>query len=372
MASYEAPEENEGIGELNRQRRTGVAVPRNTGINPNAGQVPVVAGSTGTPPDKGLEYTAPAAAPQKQSWTRQNVKDALSKYEPTRAGIDQAIRDNPWLGQQVGSQGGKIKDVNGSGETWDVINNLSSGNGTWQTLTGHTAKAAAAARPVVGPAAGGGGGGFTGTPAAGGGGGGGGGGVPAPGAGTSDRDALYNQLMDRSKQSLSIDAQTDPNIRQQADTYAASVERERRRYMDDTAERSGPLANIQGESRLSSEKAGQASALFEAQLVGREMQSRRDEIAESLKSRQGMLSQEQQNALQRELAQLDASIRNRQISSNESQFGADLGLRTELGRAGINLQQQGINSGNDQFMADLGLRAENQNSFWDAKRSGLE
>jgi len=156
------------------------------------------------------------------------------------------------------------------------------------------------------------------------------------------RDELYNELLNRSRQTLNINPMTDANIRSQADPYAANVERERRRYMAQTAEGAGPLANIQGESRLASEKAGQASGLFESQLIGREMQSRRDEIAQALQARQGMLSQEQQLAMQRELAQLDAGIRNRQISSQ-----------------------------NDQFTADLGLRGEQQGNYWDAVRSGL-
>lgn len=180
-----------------------------------------------------------------------------------------------------------------------------------------------------------------------------GGGVPPPRAGgggssssgygtTAQRDALYNTLMGRASQSLNINPQTDANIRTQADPYAASVERDRRAYMNDTAEKKGPLANLQGEERLSHEKAGQASGLFESQLVGREMQSRRDEIAQALQLQAGMLSQDQQLAMQRELAQLDAGLR-----------------------------QQQINSGNDQFMGQLGLQSENQNNYWDAVRSGL-
>ena len=161
-------------------------------------------------------------------------------------------------------------------------------------------------------------------------------GIPS-GAGTE----LYNMLLSRAKQGTAIDS-NDPNIRQQVDPYSAQVEREKRNYLADTAERRGPLANLQGEARLASERAGQASGLFEAQLIGRELQSRRDEIAQALESMRGMLSQEQQLAMQRELSQLDASIRNRQISS-----------------------------GNDQFMSSLGLQAENQNNYWDAVRSGL-
>jgi hypothetical protein len=88
---------------------------------------------------------------QQQQWTRQNVKETLSKYQPTREGIDQAIRENPWLGEQVGNQGGKIKDVRGSGEIWDVVGNLSSGKGHWQTLTGHSKRAGKGGGAQPGP-----------------------------------------------------------------------------------------------------------------------------------------------------------------------------------------------------------------------------
>jgi hypothetical protein len=223
------------------------------------------------------------------------------------------------------------------GESFDVVGNIGAGGtgkGWWGSEKDWQQESAA------------GGAGGAGSPGGGGASGGGGSnsfGSSSSGYGTnSQRDDLYNTLMNRSNQSLNINAQTDPNIRQQADPYAAAVERERRRYMAQTAEGGGPLANIQGEARLSSEKAGQASGLFESQLIGREMSARRDEIAQALQGRMGMLSQEQQLAMQRELAQLDASIRNRQISS-----------------------------GNEQFMGSLGLQSENQNNYWDALRSGL-
>lgn len=151
---------------------------------------------------------------------------------------------------------------------------------------------------------------------------------------------LYNMLMARAKQGTAVD-KNDPNIKQQVDPYTAQTERSRRNYLADVAEKANPLANLQGEERVSQERAGQANGLFESTLIGKELQSRRDEIAQALASMQGMLSQEQQLAMQRELAQLDANLRNRQISS-----------------------------GNDQFMANLGLQSENQNNYWDAVRSG--
>lgn len=125
--------------------------PGNTGImggqNP---QIQPMPGPGGMQPSAGMPPAAPAAPaniskfadrdPNAQ-WTRNDVLNTLKQYGPaTRASLDQAVKDNPWLGQQVGNQGGKIKNPR-TGEIWDVIGNLSSGNGTWQTLTGHTARA---------------------------------------------------------------------------------------------------------------------------------------------------------------------------------------------------------------------------------------
>lgn len=118
----------------------GGVLPGAGGLQPNMGMQPPM----GTPP--------PAAAPTQNiskfadrdpnaQWTRQDVLNTLKQYGPaTRESLDRAVKDNPWLGQQVGNQGGKIKNPR-TGEIWDVIGNLSSGNGTWQTLTGHTARA---------------------------------------------------------------------------------------------------------------------------------------------------------------------------------------------------------------------------------------
>lgn len=130
MAYYDDSENEELERQLSQRRRD---VP------------PIIAPDAAPPlqPDA-VDVVDKPAPIMKQQWTRQNVRDTLGGYAPTREGLDQAIKDNPWLGQQIGNQGGKIKDIHGSGEIWDVIGDLSSGNGKWQTLTGHTARDAAA------------------------------------------------------------------------------------------------------------------------------------------------------------------------------------------------------------------------------------
>lgn len=271
-------------------------------------------------------------------YNRAALADALYKLQ-TSADRGNGINLDQWLAEHqdiakgvTSGKGGEMINLPGGG-SYDVRRGYNAGSGTGDFVSFGAAGDPGDRNAAVGA----GGGDYSG-------GGGGGSSFSSSTGGygtTGQRDELYNMLMGRAKQGLNVDAKTDPSIRAQADPYAANVERSRRDYLANEAEQKGPLANIEGESRLSAERGGQASGLFESQLVGREIQSRRDEIAQALSSMQGMLSQEQQLAMQRELAQLDASLRNRQISS-----------------------------GNDQFMANLGLQSENQNNYWDAVRSG--
>lgn len=213
------------------------------------------------------------------------------------------------------------------------------------------------------------------TPGAGAGSGGGGGNPGAGGAGpglggggglgpsTFDRtrsDALYQELLNRSKQGLNINAQTDANIRQQADPYEAAMIRAERERMADVAEQRGPLANLEGERRLGAEKVGQASGAFEASLIGQEIQARRQEIADALQSRGTILSQDQQEALQRELANLDAQLKRYSIDQS-----------TGLGYAGIAQQDRGLQGQDRRFGAELAQREWERWNDENQRREGL-
>lgn len=173
-------------------------------------------------------------------------------------------------------------------------------------------------------------------------------------------DSLYGTLMDRSQQSLNVGA-NDPIIRGQSDAYSAQVERQRRNYLSDTAEQRGPYANIQGERRMTAEKAGQATAGFEAQLLGRELSARRNEIAQALAQMGGMLSGDQTRALQGELATIDNQLR------RDLGF-AGIDAQRDLGFAGLDVSRRGQDMGMDQFLRQLALNewvAGNQSDqFW--------
>jgi hypothetical protein len=108
--------------------------------------------------------------------------------------------------------------------------------------------------------------------------------------------------------------------------------------------------------RLNTEKAAQASSGFEAQLAMSELQNRRQEIQQALGQGQGMLSQDQQMKLQRDLANLDATIKRESLAQSGSLGHADIGLRRDLGYGGLNLQALALALQNQQFGQGLGAQ----------------
>jgi hypothetical protein len=174
-----------------------------------------------------------------------------------------------------------------------------------------------------------------------------------PSAGGGARDALIAQLMARAQQGTAVD-RNNPNIRAQVDPAVAQLERSSRGYLDDVAERAGPLANIQGERRLASERTGQAAGTLEAEVIGREIAGRRAEIMQALSLWGDQLSDQQRIELQRELGYLDDATR---------RFGIEMGADTA--REGLGVQRYGIDVNNDQFLRDLALREWEGWNRWD-------
>lgn len=155
-------------------------------------------------------------------------------------------------------------------------------------------------------------------------------------------DALFKLLMERAQQPTAVN-RNDPSIRAQVDPVVAQQERASRNYIDDIAEKSGPLANIQGERRLAAERGGQAAGALEAEVIGREQDARRQEIMQSLGLGAQFLTAEQQLALQRELGYLQDASRT----------------------ADRDLQRQGLGQANDQFLRELALREFDLGNTWD-------
>lgn len=165
---------------------------------------------------------------------------------------------------------------------------------------------------------------------------------------------LFDQLSQRATQSLNV-SPNDPAIQGQTDAYRAEQERSKRDYLADTAESAGPFANLRGEQRLASERAGQNVGSFQAELMGRELTARRADAAQALQLYANVLSTDQQRDLQRQIALLDQAIAQQQI-----------------GQSGLGREQDWMTTllNNEQFLADLGLRAEDRAAYYDLIRSG--
>lgn len=203
------------------------------------------------------------------------------------------------------------------------------------------------------------------------------------------RDALYTQLQGRAQQSQQIDP-NDPIIKNQVDIFRANQERAWRNLKSDAAESGDPLGATR--ERMAAERTGQATGGFQAELMARELMSRRAEIADALTSMGGILDANQVAGLQRELASMDNSIKQYQLGQGDRDIdlrrelgvgqlslagrGLDLdALRTELMNrqfyADLGLRNRGLESENDRFSAQLGFNASDRARYWDALSRGM-
>lgn len=208
------------------------------------------------------------------------------------------------------------------------------------------------------------------------------------------RDALIAQMTQSKDVSVN-----DPNIKAQLDPYAAAQERARKEEVSRGAEQAFAGGQDYGspERMAAAERSGQATGLRASDLVGREIQSKRDEIQKALTEFGGMMSEDQKNALQRRAQDLDAQLKREGIGAdvyktNKSydiekyktdrgfdmdkmrldadtiikQAGlkqtGDLGnreldIRDKLGMAGMNAQMTSMLLNDKQFRQKLGLDA---------------
>lgn len=185
------------------------------------------------------------------------------------------------------------------------------------------------------------------------------------GSGAPDRRTeLYDMLMGRAQQGLNLTGE-DPIIKGQVDHYRAESERARRNLQSDMAE--GGKAMTPTQLAMSQERTGRDVGGFQAELMGRELSARRQEISEALALGADFLTEGDRLSLQRELGLLDNEIRKHQLTLQ----GQDLALRRELGIGGLGNDLLRTLLGNQQFYSDLGYRSANSAAEWDARRRGL-
>lgn len=186
---------------------------------------------------------------------------------------------------------------------------------------------------------------------------GGGGGQYGPPPGVSDE--LWNMLMQRAKQGLNVE-RDNPQIRTQADAYAAQADRARRNFLGETAERSSPYATgaMLGQQRMSAERLGQDVGGFEANLIGREIEARRNEIQQALSQMGDMLTEQQRQQLQLQIAQMNDSLERLKSDRQNSQYFAGLGQDDRH-------FYSGLNQSNNHFYDRLGFDMDDRDRYWD-------
>jgi hypothetical protein len=309
-SGYQDPYQNKAL-----TSQMGVQQP-STGF---AGGTPIATSSpyqtTVKPPTTTAQpYAAPA--PQ-QPFSAQSAQQYWNSIFPTGSSINQQqllarqgdlAQHGMTLMQNAEGTYGKVKLADGS--IVDIGRNISgSGTGTSQWLTGGSGAITGGANagltqfkmptPQVAPHQG-------------------------------QMNSLLTQLMGRAQQGTNIDTGS-ANFRQQSDAFAAGQERSRRNAIADNAEAMSArgLANSgaeRSEDRLVNERAAQATGGFEAQLVGSELQNRRQEIQQALSQWGGLLDNEQQRTLQRSLADIEAQMRMAGINSSERMANNQLGF----------------------------------------------
>ncbi len=93
-----------------------------------------------------------------------------------------------------------------------------------------------------------------------------------------------------------------------------------------------PTASTDLSNQRAQEVAGQNTGSFQATLMGNELQNRRQQVTQALQFAQGS----DQQALQLELANLNAAIAQQGIGTQNQQFYDNLGVNTALDQAGLN------------------------------------
>lgn len=196
--------------------------------------------------------------------------------------------------------------------------------------------------------------------------GGGSGAGPQATSSQSQTDALYQQLKARATQGLVVDP-NDPVLKAQTDAFDANATRTARDTINNIAESSGPQANITGQERMIGERTAQNTGAFRAQLMGRELQSRRDEIQQALTSQQGLLTDEQRMVLQEKMHAMDNEI----AKQNANTAQTSVGNQFTLGQAGQSLDWSKALLSNDQFNNSLGLDAQRAATEADLRNRGM-
>jgi hypothetical protein len=341
------------------------------------------------------EYSGKPAAPtfdaSQQVGHNGKTTEGLTREQYRDAWVSSGAKSMDDLNRFIAAHGGKLVSGNGTvmtpfGEQIDMLINArgsASGQGSasagWGGIGGPAKPAATPAMPAAAGGASAGGASVMSAPAP------APAGLPAtPAAPVQDPQiaGLINDLTTRAHQTLNLNP-NDPIIKNQVDAYSAQSQRARRDYLADTAEKNSPYASgaQRGEERMTAEKLGQDTSGFQAELMGRELTARRQEIQSALDSMGNLLTEEQRQALQRELAAADNSLKkygidtqNNQyfagLSQNDRQFVQQLAQQGRLADAENGFRYAQLGQDNSHFLDNMGFQTADRQAYWDAVHSG--
>jgi hypothetical protein len=207
-------------------------------------------------------------------------------------------------------------------------------------------------------------------------------GIPA----STDKDLLLKTIRDRMTQDLNIDP-NDPIIKNQVDHYGAKQENTRSRYMSEMAEKLsaqglGASGRLNNEQRFADEQSARSQGEFQAELMGRELLTRRNEIQQAIDSMANVLTESERQALQRELSAADNALRRYGIDTQNSQyyaglgqadrqFAAELAQRDRLAGSDDAFRYAQLGQNDSQFRDQLGFNLGDRQAYWDAVRRGV-
>jgi len=146
---------------------------------------------------------------------------------------------------------------------------------------------------------------------------------------------LYGDIQSQIQQAENPVTPQDPIIKAQTDAYRAEQDRAARSALSQAAESQGPNANLSAVQRSLAEQGAQATGSMQANLMSQELGARRQMLQNLLQQGAGVMTSQQQMAIQDELAKLQLAEQESQYSRGLAEQGLEFGAGLDARYAGV-------------------------------------
>ena len=187
--------------------------------------------------------------------------------------------------------------------------------------------------------------------------------APAPGAPAAPPTDPFHDAITKQIEDLLGPTEYDPNapeIRMQRDVHNVALQRAAERRRASAAERAAAQGTLDSggfdvtADQIEADR-GMGEAAFEADLATRELEGQRARLMQALQIGAGIMSQQQQLALQKELALIDQQLREKALALQDRLGTGELDLREYLGKGNLGLGLLQALLSDRQFADKLGL-----------------